>query len=68
MGPEVFFGIFVLLIIAIVLSLLLLGFGNSISLLVNEYVPVIQYVTDFIIEKKKYRFKFFNFHYSTTNS
>jgi membrane protein len=40
----------VLLIIAIVLSLLLLGFGNSISLLVNEYVPVFQYVTDFIIE------------------
>ena len=40
----------VLLILAIVLSLLLLGFGNSISLLVNEYVPVIQYVTDFIIE------------------
>lgn len=40
----------VLLVIAIVLSLVLLGFGNSISLLVNEYVPVLRYVTDFIIE------------------
>lgn len=40
----------VLLIVAIVLSLLILGFGNSISLLVNEYIPVIQYITDFIIE------------------
>lgn len=40
----------VFFLIAIVLSLVLLGFGNSISLLVNEYIPVIQYVTDFIIE------------------
>lgn len=40
----------VLLVVAIVLSLLLLGFGNSISLLVNEHIPVIRYITDFIIE------------------
>ena len=32
------------------LCLVLLGFGNSISMLVNEYIPVIQYVIDFIIE------------------
>lgn len=40
----------ILLIVAIILCLLILGFGNSLSLLVNEYIPVIQYVTDFIIE------------------
>ena len=40
----------ILFLIAIVLCLVLLGFGNSISLLVNEYIPVIQYVIDFIIE------------------
>ncbi len=40
----------VLLVVAIVLSLLLLGFGNSISLLVNEHIPVFRYITDFIIE------------------
>ena len=40
----------VALIVAIVLSLVLLGFGNSISLLVNQYVPMFQYVTDFLIE------------------
>ena len=40
----------VLLIVAVVLCLVLLGFGNSISILVNEYVPVFRYVTDFIIE------------------
>lgn len=40
----------VLFLIAIILSLVLLGFGNSISLLVNAYVPVLQYITDFIIE------------------
>lgn len=40
----------VLLIVAIVLCLLLLGFGNSISLLINQYVPVLRYVTEFIIE------------------
>ena len=40
----------VLFLVALILSLVLLGFGNSISLLVNEHIPVIQYVTDFIIE------------------
>ena len=40
----------VLMIVAIVAILVVLGFGNSISLLVNEYVPVFQYITDFIIE------------------
>ena len=40
----------VLFIIAIVLSLVLLGFGNSISMFVNEHVPIFRYVTDFIIE------------------
>lgn len=40
----------VLFLLAIILSLVLLGFGNSISMLVNEYVPVLQYITDFIIE------------------
>lgn len=40
----------ILFVVAIVLSLVLLGFGNSISLLVNQYLPVIQYVIDFIIE------------------
>ena len=40
----------VLFIVAIILSLVLLGFGNSISLLVNEYVPAIQYIIDFIIQ------------------
>lgn len=40
----------VFFLIAIVLTLVLLGFGNSISLLVNEYIPVIQYLIDFIIE------------------
>lgn len=40
----------ILFLVAIVLSLVLLGFGNSISLLVNEYIPVLQYVIGFIIE------------------
>lgn len=40
----------VIFIVAIILSLVLLGFGNSISILVNEYIPVLQYVTEFIIE------------------
>lgn len=40
----------VLFLIAIVLSLVLLGFGNSISLLINEYTTVFKYVIDFIIE------------------
>lgn len=40
----------VLLIIAIVLCLLFLGFGNSISMLLNHHIPVTKYITDFIIE------------------
>ena len=40
----------VLFLVTIILTLVLLGFGNSISLLVNEHIPVMQYVTDFIIE------------------
>lgn len=40
----------VLFLVAIILSLVLLGFGNTISLLVNEYIPVIQYIIDFVIE------------------
>lgn len=40
----------VLFIVAIVLSLVLLGFGNSISIFVNEHIPLFRYVTDFIIE------------------
>lgn len=40
----------VLFLVSIILTLVLLGFGNSISLLVNEHIPVIQYVMDFIIE------------------
>jgi len=40
----------VLLVIVIVLSLVLLGFGNSISLWVNQYVPMLEYITEFIIE------------------
>lgn len=40
----------IVLVISILLTLILLGFGNSISLLVNKYIPVFSYVTDFIIE------------------
>ena len=40
----------VLFLIAIILSLVLLGFGNSISMLVSKYAPVIQSIIDFIIE------------------
>ena len=40
----------VLLVLAVVLSLVVLGFGNSISLLINEYIPVIYYVMERIIE------------------
>lgn len=42
----------VLLVVVIVLSLVFLGFGNSLSLFVNQYIPVLQYVTDFIIETR----------------
>lgn len=40
----------IVLVVSILLTLILLGFGNSISLLVNKYIPVFSYVTDFIIE------------------
>ena len=40
----------VFLVVAIVLNLVLLGFGNSISLLVNKYIPMFQYVIEFLIE------------------
>ena len=43
-------GYTVLFLVSIILSLVLLGFGNSISMLVNEYAPVIQSVIDFVIE------------------
>lgn len=42
----------VLFLLAIILSLVFLGFGNSISMLVNQYVPVFQYIMDFIIETR----------------
>ncbi len=42
----------VLFLLAIILSLVFLGFGNSISMLVNKYAPVLQYVMDFIIETR----------------
>lgn len=40
----------VILIMAIIIALVALGFGNSISLLVQEYIPGFSGVTDFIIE------------------
>jgi len=43
-------GYTVLFLLAIILSLVVLGFGNSISLLVTEHLPVMQYVMEFIIE------------------
>lgn len=42
----------VLFLLAIILSLVFLGFGNSISMLVNQYVPVLRYIMDFIIETR----------------
>ena len=42
----------VLFLLAIILSLVFLGFGNSISMLVKKYAPVLQYVMDFIIETR----------------
>ena len=39
----------VIFIVAIVLSLLLSVFGNSISLFINEHAPLLQHVTDFVI-------------------
>lgn len=40
----------ILFLFAIILSLVLLGFGNSISFFVNQHVPVLKYIFDFIIE------------------
>ena len=40
----------VLFLLAIILSLVVMGFGNSISLLVKEHLPVIEYIIEFIIE------------------
>lgn len=40
----------VILVVSVILSLVLLAFGNSISLLVNQYIPMLGYVTDFLIE------------------
>ena len=40
----------VILVVSVILSLVLLGFCISISLLVNQYVPMLQNVTDFLIE------------------
>ena len=42
----------VLLILSIALCLILLGFGNSISLLLHRYLPFLEYVTEFIIETR----------------
>ncbi len=39
----------VIFILAIMLSLLLSVFGNSISVMVNEYIPLFRHVMDFII-------------------
>lgn len=40
----------VIFIVAVVFTLVLLGFGNSISLFVNAHVPFLQYMMDMIIE------------------
>lgn len=40
----------VIFLIVVVLTLVLLGFGNSISLFVNAHLPFLQYITDLIIE------------------
>ncbi len=40
----------VLLILASILCLLILGFGNSIRLLLDTHIPMISYITYFIIE------------------
>lgn len=40
----------VLFLLAIILSLVVMGFGNSISLLIKEYAPVIEYIIEFIID------------------
>lgn len=40
----------VLFITALIVTLLMLVFGNSISLFVNEHAPVVSYITDFMIQ------------------
>lgn len=40
----------VIFIVAIVLSLLLSVFGNSISLVLNEYAPFLSHITEFVIQ------------------
>ncbi len=40
----------VILIVSIILSLVLLGFGNSISILVNRYIPMFHYVIELLIQ------------------
>ena len=40
----------VLFLLAIIMSLVLLGFGNTISLLLNKHVPVIRYIIALIIK------------------
>lgn len=40
----------VLFIVAIVLTLVVLGFGNSISLFVEKHIPIAVHITDFMIE------------------
>lgn len=41
-----------LMLVSIVVTLIMLVFGNSISLFVNENVPILSNVTDFIIETR----------------
>lgn len=40
----------VLFIMAIILSLVILGFGNSISMMIRQYVPMFGYITEYVIE------------------
>lgn len=40
----------IVLVAAVVLCLVLLGFGNSISVLVNEHIPGLHYIMEFLIE------------------
>ena len=42
----------VLFIIAIITTLVVLGFGNSISLFVEKYIPIASKVTDFMIQTR----------------
>lgn len=40
----------VLFIVVIILTLVVLGFGNSISLFVEKYIPIVSHITRFMIE------------------